>query len=207
MRRVLVVGGPGSGKTTWARALATALRVPHHDLDRMAHDPPSASPAEPIGSAEPARVLGEAPPGAPAPFWSWERVPDDERRHRAAALAVTDGWVADGLYAGWTAPLRDAADLIVWLDTPARITTVRVVRRALADRRRGGHDWDVSSLWRVLRGARAYRTRPPATAAQLLARDGANGRRTLAAFLAPVAGKVIRGRTAPPVDVVRRRLG
>jgi hypothetical protein len=177
MRRVLVVGGPGSGKTTWARDLAAALRVPHHDLDRIAYDPPPATPR--------------------APFPLWARVPDAERRKRAAALAAADGWVADGIYAGWTAPLRDAADLIVWLDTPARITTVRVLRRALADRRSGGRDWDARSLWRVLRGARAYRTRPPATADQLLARDGANGSRTLAAFLAPVPAKVIRARTPP----------
>jgi shikimate kinase len=189
MRRVLVVGGPGSGKTTWARALAAALRVPHHDLDRVAHDPP---------------------PDAPrAPFRHWTRVPDPERRARAAALARTDAWVADGLYAGWTAALRDAAELIVWLDTPARVTTVRVLRRAVTDRRRGGRDWDLRSVWRVARGARGYRTRPVATAGQLLARDGANSSRTLAAFLEPVAGKVIRRRTAPEISAstIRRRFG
>ena len=41
VRRVLVVGGPGSGKTTYARALAAELGVPHHDLDPVAYAPPA----------------------------------------------------------------------------------------------------------------------------------------------------------------------
>lgn len=41
VQRALVVGGAGSGKTTLARALATALEMPHHDLDRVAYAPPT----------------------------------------------------------------------------------------------------------------------------------------------------------------------
>ncbi|MEV1143487.1 hypothetical protein [Micromonospora sp. NPDC049799] len=175
VRRVLIVGGPGSGKTTVARTVAARLRLPHHDLDRLAYDPPAAQ--------------------AEAPFWRWERVRDDLRRERAAALAATEDWVAEGLYAGWTAALRDAADVIFWLDLPTPVTMWRVVRRAIAHRCRGGRDWDIRSAVRVARGARAYRTRPSATEDDLRERDGANGTRTLEAFLRPVARKVVRCRT------------
>ena len=172
VQRVLVVGGPGSGKTTLARTLAVALGLPHLDLDRVAYAPPAERPD--------------------APFWQWVRVHTDQRREQAASLAETDGWVADGLYAGWTAPLRDTADVILWLDLPARITAWRVLKRAIEHRRRGGNDWDLRSVRRVARGALGYRRRAEATADQLHARDGANSNRTLEVFLQPAGNRVLR---------------
>jgi adenylate kinase family enzyme len=170
--RVLVVGGPGSGKTTLARSLAAALHLPHHDLDRVAYDPPA--------------------DGQDAPFGQWVRASDDQRRERAASLAATDGWVVDGLYAGWAAPLRDAADVVLWLDLPAHIATWRVLRRAIGHRRRGGHDWDLRSVRRVAQGAFSYRRRPAGSADQLRQRDSANSSRTLEVFLEPVSDRVHR---------------
>jgi cytidylate kinase len=183
MRRVLIVGGPGTGKTTLGRSLASALGVPHTDLDRLAYEQPA--------------------PGAP--FWQWTQVPDDRRRAAAQALAATDGWVADGLFAGWTAPLRDAADTIVWLDLPAAVATWRVVRRATIDRLHGGRDWDLRSIRRVARGARAYRSRPAATDRDLEARDSANSTRTLTLFLEPATTRLVHCRTPAEVRAFLRR--
>lgn len=35
MAKIHILGGPGSGKTTLARRLATHLQVPYYDLDRL----------------------------------------------------------------------------------------------------------------------------------------------------------------------------
>ena len=39
MRRVAVIGGSCTGKTTTSRALAARLGVPHIELDALHHDP------------------------------------------------------------------------------------------------------------------------------------------------------------------------
>ena len=140
MRRIVVVGGPGSGKTTVAAALATALGVPHVELDALWWEP------------------GWTPATA-ALFES--RV-----RHAIAG----DAWVVDGNYLdeGGRAVWR-AADTLVWLDLPRRTCIVRVVRRSASRVVRGTKLWGTNrqragtlsprSIARLVRRWRSYPAR------------------------------------------------
>jgi adenylate kinase family enzyme len=181
IERVLVVGGPGSGKTRVAQRLAEKLGVPHHELDRVAFTAPMGDPD--------------------APFWKWTRTPWVERQAWAVETAKLNGWVCDGIYAGWTTPLVNAADLVLWLDVRAVRCVTRVVRRAVAHRMRGGRDWDLRSVRVVSRGAREWRQRPTATDDELIDSDGLNGHRTVAALLAGFDEKVVK--VHRPADVRR----
>jgi adenylate kinase family enzyme len=99
MRRVAVIGGSCSGKTTAARALAARLGVPHIELDALHHDA------------------------------GWNEAPAEllQQRVRAALAAAPDGWVVDGNYFGKLGSLViDQADTVVWLDVPY-VTAIRRV--------------------------------------------------------------------------------
>lgn len=109
------------------------------------------------------------------------------------------------MYAGWTDPLVQAADIVVWLDLPGRLAGWGVLARQARCIRRG--DPDRADLRGVLRlGWRAswgYRHGPVATVAQLRERDGANSTATIGAALADRSGPVVRCRSRR--DVARLR--
>jgi len=91
MRRISVMGGSCSGKTTVARELAAILGVPHIELDALNHGP------------------------------NWEEAPAEifQERVRAALAAAPDGWVVDGNYHGKLGLLvQERADTVVFLDPP-----------------------------------------------------------------------------------------
>lgn len=104
MRRVQVIGGSCSGKSTTSRRLAAILGVPSVELDALHHDP------------------------------GWQEASAEVFRARveAALAAAPDGWVVDGNYFGKLDSLvLDQADTIVWLDIPYRTAVRRVVWRTL----------------------------------------------------------------------------
>jgi hypothetical protein len=119
LRRVYVVGGEASGKTTLALTIGGRLDVPIHHLDSVAWR----------GVTGPDRPVFD-PRFQPTD----ELVPRDltERLAIVAKMAAADGWIAEGKHIGWTSELLEAAQLVVWLDhVPLRIAASRVVQRAL----------------------------------------------------------------------------
>jgi adenylate kinase family enzyme len=104
VRRVSVIGGSCTGKTTLSRELAQTLGVPHIELDALHHDA------------------------------GWQEAPADVLRARvdAAFAAAPDGWVADGNYHGKLGTyVLERADTVVFLDLPQRTALRRVAWRTL----------------------------------------------------------------------------
>jgi adenylate kinase family enzyme len=102
-RRVNVVGISGSGKTTFARELATCLGVPHVELDALHHGP------------------------------DWAEATAEELRARveAALAAAPAGWVVDGNYRQKLGDLvLERADTVVWLEPPLQVSLARLARRS-----------------------------------------------------------------------------
>jgi adenylate kinase family enzyme len=104
VRRVAVMGGSCSGKTTVSGRLAAVLGVPHIELDALHHDA------------------------------GWQEAPAEVLRERVlgAFEAAPDGWVADGNYGAKLGSLvLEQADTAVLLDPPFLRTFGRSLRRTL----------------------------------------------------------------------------
>jgi len=97
-----VIGSTGSGKTTFAHALAQRLGVPHIELDALHWQS------------------------------GWVMTPTDDLRARVADALARDGWVIDGNYGSRLGTsVLDQADEIVWLDLPLPTMFWRLLRRTV----------------------------------------------------------------------------
>jgi adenylate kinase family enzyme len=86
IKRVVVVGSTGSGKTTLARTLARRLGVPHVELDALHWGP------------------------------NWTEVPDSLLRERVVEALCGHEWVVDGNYSQVRDLVWPRAQMVVWLD-------------------------------------------------------------------------------------------
>jgi adenylate kinase family enzyme len=103
MRRVVVFGHSGSGKTTVARTIAGRLGLAHVELDALFHRP------------------------------NWEPTPDEDFREkvRAALDGAERGWVVDGNYRRVHDITLGQADTAVWLRLPFLSVYSRLLRRTV----------------------------------------------------------------------------
>jgi adenylate kinase family enzyme len=99
MRRVLVVGCPGAGKTTFARQLAAKLNLPVIYLDFHFWRP------------------------------GWQAPDRETWRGQVAALAAMPEWVMDGIYSSTFDIRMPRADALFWLDYPRTTCMRRVLIR------------------------------------------------------------------------------
>jgi adenylate kinase family enzyme len=104
MNRIVVVGAPGSGKTTVARAISRSLRLPHIELDALWWDP------------------------------NWTEAGAEAFGQRVRPIVEHDRWVIDGNYfsVGGRDLIWPLADTVTWLDLARWVTVPRVVRRTVS---------------------------------------------------------------------------
>jgi len=110
MRRVLVIGPGGAGKSTLARRLGERLGLEVIHLDRFYW-------------------------GA-----GWAEPPKEEWARRVEELLGREAWVMDGNYSGTLGRRLEACDSVVFLDLPRASCVWRVLKRLVTSRWRGRPD-------------------------------------------------------------------
>jgi len=101
MRRVLVIGSGGAGKSTLAARLSERLGLPLIGLDTLYWNA------------------------------GWVPTPENEWADRVRGLASRDSWVMDGNYGGTLDVRLARADTVVFLDLPRLLCLWRIVSRAI----------------------------------------------------------------------------
>jgi adenylate kinase family enzyme len=101
MKRIVVVGVAGSGKTTTARRLSGLLNSPHIELDSLHWLP------------------------------DWQERTTSEFRAKLADMLLADRWVVDGNYSKARDVVWPQADTLVWLDYPLWRILWQLLRRTI----------------------------------------------------------------------------
>lgn len=101
VKKIAVIGCPGSGKSTLSRQLAKLLGLPVYHLDQLFW----------------------------LPNWQAETPENFQTNHQA--LLEKDAWIIDGNFASTLMERVKACDMIIWLDYPRYISLVRVIKRVL----------------------------------------------------------------------------
>ena len=118
MRRVLVIGCPGAGKSTLTRALAETLGLPAVYLDRLWWKS------------------------------GWINRTRAEFDARLDAALAGDAWVMDGNYLRTLPRRLERCDAVLFLDYPRRLCLFRALRRILRWRGRNRPDMAEGRRWR-----------------------------------------------------------
>jgi adenylate kinase family enzyme len=133
MQRILIIGAPGTGKSTLARHMGPKLGLPVIHLDAEYWRP------------------------------GWVEPTKDEWAVKVAMLAAREAWVMDGNYSGsWDLRLP-RAEAVVWLDLPRRVYLARMFVRTFGNLGRVrpdlGQDCPERFDWKFVKWVWNYRGR------------------------------------------------
>lgn len=101
MKRVMLIGPGGAGKSTLARKMGASLGLPVHHLDR----------------------LNWRPNWVPTPKEEWMRIQED--------LCAEAEWIIDGNYSGTMDIRLRACDTVVFLDLSRWLCVFRALKRSV----------------------------------------------------------------------------
>ena len=101
-QRIVVIGVTGSGKTTFARAVAAQLGYPYVEMDALHWLP------------------------------NWTEKPTDAFRADIAQALSSESWVIDGNYSKVRDIVWSRADAVIWLDYPLPLILWRLTRRTVS---------------------------------------------------------------------------
>ena len=110
MRRILIIGNSGGGKSTLARQLGAKLELPVIHLDVLFWKP------------------------------GWVESGDVEFREAVAAALLTPAWICDGNFGSNWDLRMPLSDTIIWIDQPRALCLFRAVWRMIRYRGGGRPD-------------------------------------------------------------------
>jgi adenylate kinase family enzyme len=147
MRRVLLIGVGGSGKSVLAATIAAQTGLPLIHLDALFWKP------------------------------GWIETPRDEWRRIVEELVQADAWIMDGNYGGTLDLRLAACDTVLFLDFPATVCLWRIFKRRAQFRNKprpdAGSDCPERLNWEFLRWIWTYRKkRRPKILAKLSSASG-----------------------------------
>lgn len=110
MKKIIVIGSGGAGKSTFATQLGAILNIEVIHLDKLYWKP------------------------------NWVKTPEDEWSRIIQNLLKGDSWIMDGNFGGTREMRLRACDTVIWLDLPRRVCMYRILKRTIVYRRQSRPD-------------------------------------------------------------------
>lgn len=145
MKRVMIIGSPGTGKSVFARKLASRTGLPLVHLDYYYHDPTQ-----------------EYYHGHNKRAW----------QDKVESLTTQNTWIIDGKFASTMAERAQRADTIFYFDIPRRVAIRGVLKRRVTVSRTKRTDmpdsWREKLDWLFLKYVWGFRKKYAASTEELL---------------------------------------
>jgi adenylate kinase family enzyme len=101
MKKILIIGSSGAGKSTFARRLGKATNLEVIHLDKLFWNP------------------------------NWVETPKDEWQKKVEEALQDDAWIVDGNFSGTMETRIKACDTVIFLEMPRIVCVYRILKRVV----------------------------------------------------------------------------